>query len=392
MKPIRTMADAAARVARWHNRHPLARRVTAEQVHGVGVIRAPIAVAEAPSWHARLKRLTFRPIAALRFDPQPLYRLPPRALAAWLARHGQASIDPMLGDWPQRVFDDRAPGEQATTPAGPGSRREVAVLTAALDVAGQRARVLIAPGGGAVFGTRVLSPRRALLGSALAALLGALGVVGLRPAAGPAAPAAPVLAQTAAAASAPASAPMSRPNQGQVGHGEPVPPLARSPLPGASAAATTAASAASQPAVVRPVDVPITVAQGGPPLVQIVPSIGGRPRDASRPRRPAHAASAAAPASAAVQASAASAPRAEADATWAIVTRPARSRDAAQAHLILMRGVIATTRTEQPTRLEVMRAGRQWRVAWWPHTRRDQAEEFLADVNARGLRAELVAF
>ena len=43
MRPS-TVAEVAARVAAWHNRHPLARRITAAQVQGVGVVAMPFVV------------------------------------------------------------------------------------------------------------------------------------------------------------------------------------------------------------------------------------------------------------------------------------------------------------------------------------------------------------
>ncbi|OYU75345.1 MAG: hypothetical protein CFE45_32935, partial [Burkholderiales bacterium PBB5] len=46
--------DLLMRVVAWHNRHPLARRVQAHQVHSIGEVRLPFATtgAHAAAWAA----------------------------------------------------------------------------------------------------------------------------------------------------------------------------------------------------------------------------------------------------------------------------------------------------------------------------------------------------
>ena len=45
MEPTLEHSDqVVARVVAWHNRHPLATRISAEQVHSVGVVSLPYAV------------------------------------------------------------------------------------------------------------------------------------------------------------------------------------------------------------------------------------------------------------------------------------------------------------------------------------------------------------
>ncbi|MDO9283260.1 MAG: hypothetical protein Q7U26_00105, partial [Aquabacterium sp.] len=41
--------EVLARVVAWHNRHPLARRINASQVHSIGEVLLPFASAEALS-------------------------------------------------------------------------------------------------------------------------------------------------------------------------------------------------------------------------------------------------------------------------------------------------------------------------------------------------------
>jgi hypothetical protein len=54
MEDLRLQA-VAARVAAWHNRHPLARRITAAQVHSIGYVALPFS-AGAP-WRARKRKV-----------------------------------------------------------------------------------------------------------------------------------------------------------------------------------------------------------------------------------------------------------------------------------------------------------------------------------------------
>ena len=41
--------EVLLRVVAWHNRHPLARRITANQVHSIGEVVLPFASALAPA-------------------------------------------------------------------------------------------------------------------------------------------------------------------------------------------------------------------------------------------------------------------------------------------------------------------------------------------------------
>lgn len=55
MRPS-SVAEVVARVVAWHNRHPLARRITAAQVQGVGVVAMPFVLPRAPGSEAATPR------------------------------------------------------------------------------------------------------------------------------------------------------------------------------------------------------------------------------------------------------------------------------------------------------------------------------------------------
>ena len=238
----------AKRVAAWHNRHPLARRITPAQVQGVGWVALPFAqrpgvapLAEAlpaspsaaaplslndgdqalvdpperPDQDSQAETTAARPAAAFdlpvlqaqlplpqrwwlglkigwqaakRRRAQTLVRrkallaafsedfidpVSPRQAAQWALGHGL--LQPGLGDWPLRtVLPDPAWGRQDA------SLLNLYLATAAIEVGGRRARVLVPVGGkqplNAVLGPRLMSPQRGLVALALlsASVLGVL--------------------------------------------------------------------------------------------------------------------------------------------------------------------------------------------------------------------------
>lgn len=247
------LATVAARVVAWHNRHPLARRITAEQVQSIGYVALPyLAPAEAGGAAAGAHGAAAAPAAAhggaaeagaeqgksLRERAQvraqshppggPPAAAPAAATAAkaqgktaakaqalkpaftedfiaplalrrvsrWVARHGaQASRAPRDGPVREVAADRSLAGPQAALVT-------LYALTAMVEVRGQRVRMLLQAGSGsAVIGTRIWStPRLAgaggtLGGLAVAAVAGYL----LMPAPAPAPVAQPVPAPVAAA-------------------------------------------------------------------------------------------------------------------------------------------------------------------------------------------------
>lgn len=136
-----------ARVVAWHNRHPLARRITPKQVQSLGFVAMPFVT----------------PAAA--FSEDFMAPLPPAQVARWAARHArEAAAAPTGGPLKQVAVDD------ARVPAGTGVVMRYA-LTAAVQSAGQGTRLLIGPEAKApVLGRRLWSrPRAALAGAGIVA-------------------------------------------------------------------------------------------------------------------------------------------------------------------------------------------------------------------------------
>jgi hypothetical protein len=239
------LATVAARVVAWHNRHPLARRITAEQVQSVGYVALPyLAAAEpaqdepkpatpaaaepAPAAGAEqgkslreraleraqsapagsgteaqgakpaktAKAAKAAPAAALKpaFTEDFIAPLPLRRVVRWVAEHG-ASLARAPRDGPVReVAVERSL-------AGPrASLVTLYVLTAMVEVGGKRVRMLLAGGGTtAVIGSRLWSPVRLGLGAAAMGGVAAAAVLGYvlmpeRPAAAPQSSATPPVA------------------------------------------------------------------------------------------------------------------------------------------------------------------------------------------------------
>ena len=239
----------AKRVAAWHNRHPLARRITPAQVQGVGWVAlpfaqrpgvaplaqvlhasppdaappslndgapalvdppdrpdqgpqaettaaSPVAAFDIPvlqaqlplpqrwwlglkiAWHAAKRRRAQtqvrRKALLAAFSEDFIAPVSPRQAAQWALGHGL--LQPGLGDWPLRtVLPDPAWGRQDA------SLLNLYLATAAIEVGGRRARVLVPVGGrqrpNAVLGPRLMSPQRGL--AALALALVAASVLGV---------------------------------------------------------------------------------------------------------------------------------------------------------------------------------------------------------------------
>ena len=122
--------DPVAQLVAWHNRHPLAQRITPEDVIGVGGVVLPFVVADAAasaSWKRwpkfawdRLLRLARRPSPAANapalkaaFSEDFIAPISPRRAADFALRHGSRERlgDPQL---PQREVpaDEGVPAEE----------------------------------------------------------------------------------------------------------------------------------------------------------------------------------------------------------------------------------------------------------------------------------------
>jgi hypothetical protein len=391
--------DLAARVAAWHNRHPLARRIGPAQVQAMGVVALPFV---AP---AGKRRAPLRPV----FRPAQLAPLSTAAVARFALRQG-TSTRTGPEDWPQRdlEIDTRAQG---------GATVEWRYLrTAAIDLRDRRTRVLI--GGGKnvqVIGQRLWSRPRAIGATALlactltaaAALLGRFSVPGqpagetllarhsasgsaVDPAAPASAPAGATsqpggtAAHGTAAASAP-SAGASHTRAGDDPHGasSAMPAMARSaapeapPTPLSAASATVAsasaavATAASAPGDIRP---------------QLTAAARATARREAEQMRALGTEKGGVEAAAAALAASGSA----SGKVYAVATPPTRTRSAAQLRIVLMN---APTEPE-PGRphAEVMQTGDGWRTVVWPYGSREAAERLRATLSERGISAEVIEF
>ena len=283
------MADVAAQVVAWHNRHPLARRITRKDVQGIGIIALPFSRPAQPAWNAvRPKRgllaLMFpkkvdrRPWPAFSEDALPdigVARLVTFALRhGWIERPGAADLPERALQVDQALLET-PPGRPAAD--APPERLDRFLATAAIDLGPTRPRLVLGRGNRMpVLGQRLWSlPRIAGLGGALLLSM-VVGVAGLWVAAtgrhGDEAARAPAAKQGAAAASASAA------------------PVTAQPAsrPGAAATAASTAAAASAPAHPGP-----ATAASAPASAATAPASSPAPAASAAAHAP-HAASAAA--------------------------------------------------------------------------------------------------
>jgi hypothetical protein len=384
MNPLRP-ADLAARVVAWHNRHPLARRITREQVGGIGAVSLPFALAAPAADGAEPPAPALTPI----FNAAWMYGATPARLDAFARKHGSYPLE-AAGHWPWRHVDADLDRARAADAAGLQQRTARHLLSAVIDVDGRRVRVLVAPADLArapVFGRRLFSlPRLVAAAGMLCAPLAFALWLGIGPGAAPAGhpPAAALIADPAPQALASAAAQAAS----SVARG--VVALAPTAAETPTAPTLPASTPASDPApdIVAARFVPTDVApmrqdaKAAGPLVQIRPSLTPAQRrearqqaEALRPKPPP-----------------ASGPAAPPGQVYALATPALRTRDDAQAQQALLQGLKAQVATPTPTQLDVMAAGTGWRVVWWPHHKQDDAERLRVEARARGLKLELIAF
>lgn len=282
------LTDLAARVVAWHNRHPLALRIHAAQVQGVGWVSLPFAGTAAPepdtppaaaaaAEAAPAKGATLRERAMAQpsasggaspppraeaaharqraFDERFIEPWRPRQIARFAARHGRLG-GPIDADQPLR--DVQANG--AGVPDAGIVRRYL--RTAAVEAGDRRSRVLLAPDGPAIWGGRLWDRRRmtVFLVLVLLALAAVLALVWPRTPAAPGdaagAPAlaasSPVLLPSPAASAGSAPAAASAPAVPPVPASAPtVPALPPSQPAAAGSASATAVAPAKAPAPVQ---------------------------------------------------------------------------------------------------------------------------------------------
>lgn len=387
-------ADIAARAIAWHNRHPLARRLGAADVHSVGHVALPYLDSSSPAPAARASAAPAAASGSLReramarardatadgsdatlpvarpasgagsaataaFRDDFIPPLAPAEVAAFGAAHGISRLREPAGAPVRRV---------PPQPAGaPVAWRWV--LTAELRAGGARTRLLLGPApGGAVLGRRLWSlPRVGVLAAAGGAALALAVAAGVLPG-WPQDEAVPGVAVLPAPAAPTTSAPA------------PAAPasVVATPVP-APASAAPPEAAASRPADVEPrlgqIELPAL-----PPLAEA--------------RRRAAAASAAGAAAQPGTATAAPSNPALTPAfapAFALATRPLRTRTESQQTAEALRALLVVPGSPVQ-RVDVMPMGDDFRVVGWPYPSRAAAEAALAALAARGHRVEVIEF
>lgn len=428
------MDRLAEQVVAWHNRHPLAKKISIYDVHTIGVValpfmrsgrpasaaepiepvlgeeltepaitpQAPAPEASKPWWQAltpllaRLGLARGADAAWPLFSERFIHNLSPRRVAAFALRHGHTN-PPGEPDWPQRevAIDERLMARGAAQ-AGGSWPYELYLMSAGIDAGASRTRVLLARGAGGrmeVLGRRCLNPLPlALLALLLLAALG-LGAwwqLGGRPGAEVAAPAASAASAVSAPASAPAPTPISTP---------------------IFKPASAPASAAVEPAAPMVASAPAAEPAPALPASEVQPAASApdiRPRLVPPPR-PRPDAPSVAPAETAASDVLSrelnrrpdppqALPRNEskpmpAGRQVALVGPAQASKAEAETQLERMRAMLGqTVREPDSLQAQVFQTHEGWRAAIWPFASREQAQLINATLIARGLKTRAVDF
>ncbi len=393
----------AARLVAWHNRHPLARRISASQVHAIGYVGVPCVgagaapptldeVADGAAGSLR-ERAQARARHSEGVPPElPLDRrtlqadfsedfidpLTPRQVARFALRAGRALVRPPSDGPLRQVRADGAHPGSATVP--------VYLLTAVIETGTHKSRVLLGAGDSAeVLGRRIFStPRLAAVGATLALLAGvALGVFS------PSAPE-PVVMAAAAVAPAPAPAPTSAPAsapavvQAAASATEPVAAPAEPTPPPPDAAPSPdrvdlpdlrpRLSLAAREAAFRS---PGAQSPRIEPVVATVPPVETQHAAAAAPAAPPPAPRVASPP--------AGAP------AYAVSTRPLRTRAEADQVRVAMLALLKTVVADE-VQVDVLPEGDDWRVVGLPFASRAAADKARGLLVSRGMRVEVLGF
>ncbi len=280
MQALETLLST--QLAAWHNRHPLARHVRAQDVHTMGVVALPFmrsgppreaqepvlgepgTESAAPSFTqpprpGLLQRLlAWRPGGKASRERWPVFSEQfvvgvSAAQAGEFARRYGYSQRPDDGSWPLRNIPvDEALAAQGPVDGGGAWPEEIYVLSAAIDAGPGRTRVLVAQGAGLrlyIRGPRCLHPLKVgAFGLLMALLLGLVLLAGMGSKKTPARQDTPAPAAPASASSAASSVASSAASSAVAGM-----TAASAPMAAASAASPEAGEAgASSPGAVRP--------------------------------------------------------------------------------------------------------------------------------------------
>ncbi|MBB5204532.1 hypothetical protein HNQ51_001846 [Inhella inkyongensis] len=428
-----TPAAIQEAVRAWHNRHPLAVRIGPEAVHSMGWVSLPFmgpAQAVEPSldaatqaatptsptaapWKDKLAGWIRRPQSLLRrtAGPWPVFSeefvegLKARRVAAFALRCAWTGLDERLAEWPQRQVAVDSALAEACSGAWPLERWLVA---AAIDVRGQRLRVLVGEG---PRGLEVLAARRHLarplvLGLAASALSLAAVALWVSLAAQPTPKSQAEPAPAAASAAPSAVVPQALPGSAPSAATPPTTgPSAPNHAPVASAAAPAAPPSSAASAASSPPAAESPASSTAPPDIR--PRLGPtRPSTARSPKavlqgKPGAAESRTEPASAAASRPYRGAqdpenlrPRAAPQGPQVALVSPGYAkRSEAEAQLERMRAhVAATTRDAHILEGEVFETPLGWRAAVWPFGTREEAQIVNATMVARGWKTRAIDF
>lgn len=423
LMPVLDSPLLAARIASWHNRHPLARRISPGSVTGIGVVAVPFAgnahgarreptLAQDPAAppaastlreraqtsdadETRRKPARGTPVDARdrAFDEDFLPGVSPRRAANFAARVG-VDVDPSSGALPRRDLVV-VPGRAAR-----GVEWRF-VGSAAIESHGRRVRILFCDGAAAPFrvvGPRIWAPGRIAIMALLPALaLTSLGVgrqlLNRADASAVTVASAPPIhpSMQAASSAAPAelgeqAAPrvLSATTEPAAAHDLPDEPAAEAPIIQAAASATTASVPEPTPHMGEP-------GAGQRLKINLRPQLD--PDQARRARLE----------SAAARAGRVQEPAREHEAPdssktqpndkhiYAVVARATRTRAASQVMLGLMQATV-DGEGAPGARADVLPSEQGYRASWWPFLRRIDAEQARDRLAKLGVPVDVVEF
>lgn len=423
LMPVLDSPLLAARIASWHNRHPLARRISPESVTGIGVVAVPFAgnahvdrqepslaqdATAAPAASTLRERAQTSDARESSREPSPgipvdardrafdedfLPGVSPRSAARFAARVG-VDNDPSSGTLPRRDL---------VVAAGRGARgvQWRFVGSAAIESHGKRVRILFCDGAAAPFrvvGPRIWAPGRIAIIALLPTLaLSSLGV-GRQ-----------LLDRPDASAVTVASAPPIHPPMpaaSSAGPAEPVEPKATRTLgetteaaaaheiPGESAAvapiiqAAASATTASEPELAPPTSEPVAGQRLAINLrPRLDPDLARRARQESAAARAGRVQE---PAREQEVPPSSKAQRNE-EHIYAVVARATRTRAASQVMLGLMQATVAGEGAPG-ARADVLPSEQGYRASWWPFLRRVDAEQARDRLAKLGVPVDVVEF
>ena len=427
--------DPAAQLVAWHNRHPLALRITPDEVSGVGVVVLPfVAIGGAASsrW-AHLPALVWRRLRQLAKRPGPpaggpaltaafsedfIAPISPRRAADFALCHGSFE---RIGDaeWPQREVS-------ADADVAPETVVRLFLSTASVERGRQRARFLISNSGAPkVTGPRLWHKRRVAIAAGALALAMVLPLVGWfvfsgsgsTPDAVSAAPAASAPEPQAAASSAPAAVPAtsaaaSVPVLAEASASAVAPAASEATLEApqhADAASSAITARAALAAVERGAHAPVTavnkhqparapdpdpvpteLAQDGiaiPAKQALRPVLSGAQR--AEAIRQAKALRETTPVPVPATATATAASRVK---VFALVTSLTGTRSASERRQRMMSLSFAGGNMSGDLRSEIMQVDKGWRATLWPFDSKSAAEAARDMLEERGVYTEVVSF